>query len=122
LLASPRIGATASAGRQLASGRVDPRLIVTIADLGSLEPVYIISFGGTAPGASPGVPLRSPDLAETGQTPRLRAYYAQTFMSFLRGPGVPYRPAHIVSVQSGQPTLRIEFAAPTPLGLVGPAG
>lgn len=124
LLASPRIGVSAPAGRQLTSGRVDPRLIVTIADLGSLEPVYIVAFGRPAPGASPGVPLRSADLAETGQTPRLRAYYAQTFMSFLRGPAAPFRPDHIQSVQlsGGQAILRIEFAAPSPLGLVGPAG
>jgi hypothetical protein len=124
LLASPRIGARAPAGRQLASGRVDPRLIVTIADLASLEPVYIVSFGGSAPGASPGVPLRSANLAETGQTPRLRAYYAQTFMSFLRGPAAPYRAGRIESVRlpGGQAILRIEFAAPTPLGLVGPTG
>src|SRR6266496_1005524 len=66
LLDNQRIIASAAARRQLAGGRVDPRLLVILASLAAQRPVSIVAFGDLAPGASPGIPLRSADLAQTG--------------------------------------------------------
>ena len=41
--------------------------------------------------------------------------------SYLQAQLFPYRPAHITVVRlaSGQPVLRVEYGAPSPLGLLG---
>ncbi len=49
-----------SARRQLVSGMVDSRLLVTLATMADqVHPLQILTFGGASPGASPGVPLRT---------------------------------------------------------------
>jgi hypothetical protein len=122
LLSSPRIGVSAMAARQLSSGQVDARLLVTIAGLAALEPIRIVTFGYSAPGASAGIPLRSADIADTGQTARMRAAYVHTILTFLHGQSAPYLAARtgILRLAGGQLILRIEFAAPSPLGLLNP--
>ena len=62
---------------------VDTRLLVTLVTLAHSHPVDIISFGTSQAGASPGVPLRSAEIAGApgpGSTP---AASVQTLRSFL---------------------------------------
>jgi hypothetical protein len=121
LLQSPRIAASAQARKQLAAGQVDLRLLYTIADMAAQHPVNIVAFSDSAPGASAGLPLRFADLtdrdaaARAGSTAGVRSMLAR-----LRAQGglpYPYGQAMIVRLAAGQTVVRLEFAAPSPLGL-----
>jgi hypothetical protein len=118
------IHASPLARHQLIAGRVDTRLLVTLVTLAHSHPVDIISFGTHQPGASPGVPLRSAEIAGApgpGSTP---AVSVQTLRSFLSVQQPPYRPSAIVAVKtaSRRTVLRVEYPAPSLLGLLGPHG
>jgi hypothetical protein len=117
---SERIAYSARAGRQLAAGQVDTRLMIAIADLASLRPVTVEAFGDYGPGATPGIPLRSADLSETnGATPTAKSAYVKSVVKLLSSENSPYRAARVALVHTGVHTvLRIEFAAPSPLGLL----
>src|SRR5204863_634439 len=116
LLENPRITAPPTARRQLQDGQIDPRLLLTLAQLASQWRLSIVMFGDRAPGASSGVPLRSADLAVTGdaagQARRMSAY-AHQLQEFFTGARIrAVRPAN------GQDVVRVEFAAPSPLGVL----
>jgi hypothetical protein len=124
LLGSKQIAVFGTAARQLASGQVDSRLLVTIAGIASLHPVTIVDFGGTAPGASPGIPLSYVDLAKTASAaPTRGSLYVQSVIAQLSALQTPFRPARVelVRLADGQTVLRIEFAEPSPLGLLSPS-
>jgi len=121
LLKYPHITVSAAARSQLVAGRVDSRLLLALALLAGREPVNIVRFGNTGPGASPGVPLRFADLAESVPAAHLgRAAYARAVSAVLSGVYARVRPARVISgpVQ-GQAVLRVEFTAPSPLGKSG---
>lgn len=123
LLGNRRIIVSATARRQLAHGQADSRLLVVIAGLAARWPVSVAAFGDLAPGASPGVPLRSADLAPAGATASAGpAAQLRAMVAFLRAQRAPYLAAHIQTVRSagGRNVLQIEFAAPSPPGLLGP--
>jgi hypothetical protein len=123
LLRNPRIVASPAARKQLAAGRVDSRLLTTIAGMAALQPVDIVAFSDSAPGAGPGSPLRSADLAETsGVAHAGSSAHMRSMLAFLRAQRAPYLAAHVKIVQhtGGQTVLLIEFAAPSPLGLLSP--
>jgi hypothetical protein len=112
LLASPRVSAAAPARRELAAGQVDARLLITLAALAATGPVHIVAFGDTGPGAGPGTPLRTAELAAPTAA-------ARDMLAFVRAQRPPYLPVR--SALSGGPaktTLNIGFAAPSPLGLL----
>ena len=113
LLGSPRITASAAARTRLADGQVDWRLLVTVADLASAHPVSVLAFGDSGPGASPGVPLRSADLATNSA-------YVRSMVSYLSSRPRSYLPAHVQTapLADGRTAVRIEFAAPSPAGLL----
>ena len=67
LLHNKRVTVWPSARAPLAAGRVDLRLLTTIASLASQQPVDIAGFGTSAPGGSPAVPLRFAYLAASDQ-------------------------------------------------------
>jgi hypothetical protein len=124
MLRNHSIHASPLASHQLIAGQVDTRLLVTLVTLAHSHPVDIISFGTTQPGASPGVPLRSAEIAGApgpGSTP---AASVQTLRSFLSSQQPPYRPSAIVAVKtaSRRTVLRVEYPAPSLLGLLGPHG
>ena len=75
-----------------------------------------MAFGDRAPGASPGVPLRSADLAVTGDA----VGQAQQMSVFAHGLKVFFASARIRAVRlaNGQDVVQVEFAAPSPLGLL----
>jgi hypothetical protein len=125
LLLNPNVAADPLARQQLSQGLADSRLIATIAMLAALHPVHLVSFGDAAPGASPGVPLRSVLLFVTAPadvTPGASAGTAPLapVRALLLAQQSRYRPAAIQTVRlgTGQPALRIMFAAPGPLGLL----
>jgi hypothetical protein len=120
LLRNSKIAVSSSARPQLASGMVDSRLLVTLATMADdVHPLQIASFGGASRGASPGVPLRTAVLLAAATGPGGRAAALNSLRGFLQAQQPPYLPAstQIVPV-AGQSALRVQFAAPTPLGLL----
>jgi hypothetical protein len=120
-LLNPRITMSAAARHQLASGQVDARLVLTIANLASAWPVHIITFGDQAPGASPGIPLRCAEVTVTGDRPDvnlasqadLMAVYVHRLQEFYGGPRI-----QAVQLAGGRDVVQIGFTAPSPLGWV----
>jgi hypothetical protein len=121
LLANKRITTTSTARTALASGEVDDRLLTTLAFLASQEPIDIVGFGSPAPGSSPGVPLRTVDLAQTDPASRIGGpAYLRQLVAVLHRQVPPYRPMTITVMQlaDGQSVLQILFGAPSPFGLL----
>jgi len=116
LLENPRVTASSAARRQLHDGQVDARLLLSLAQLASQWPLSIVAFGDRAPGASPGIPLRSADLAVTGDA----AGRARQMSAFVHGLQGYFASARIRAVRlaSGHDVVRVEFAAPSPLGVL----
>jgi len=116
LVQNPSITAPPAARRQLRDGQIDSRLVLTLAQLASQRPLSIVAFGDRAPGASPGVPLRSADLAATGDAAgqaRQMSAFAHQLQGFFAGARI--RAVHLAS---GRDVVRVEFAAPSPLGVL----
>jgi hypothetical protein len=116
LLRNPRIRFSAADAAQLRAGEVDSRLLATLAALSPQFTLRVVAFGDSSPGA----PLffRGVTVASYGGgngAARLTAALAT-----VEAQGSPYLPAHsaIVRLGTGQPVLLIEFAAPSPLGLL----
>jgi hypothetical protein len=115
LLGNPRIAVGAAARTALRDGDVDPRLLMLLAALAVQQPVQVSSFGDPAPGAGSAVPLRSAVLA-----PRAAGVKAgslrQSMLSFIDAQQQPYLPLH--ASLDGASALTVEYAAPSPLGLL----
>jgi hypothetical protein len=121
LLHSQRIGVTGPAAAQLQAGQVDSRLLIMLAMLASLHPWRVVAFGGASPGVAVAqapfrqVILTGPDAADLAAS-----------LAVVRAQRAPYQPAQAAIVRlpggqgapSGQLALRIDFAAPSPLGLL----
>jgi hypothetical protein len=121
LLHDSQITVSATARSQLLAGQVDSRLLLALASLAGHEQIDIVRFGNLGLGASPGVPLRFADLAESIPAAHMdTAAYARALWAILSGAAARIRPAGAVSgpVQ-GQAIFRVEFTAPSPLGNVG---
>jgi hypothetical protein len=117
LLHSGRVQASSQSAAQLRAGEVDARLLVMLAALASQQPVQVVAFGDASPGAQPPsaqMPLRQVTITTRG-APGLAAALAMA-----RAQRAVYQPASVTTVglASGQAGLRIEFAAPSPLGLL----
>lgn len=121
LLNGSQISVPALAGHQLAAGQIDSRILLALADLASHRPVRVLQFGNDGPGGSADVPLRFVDLAENVPAAHLgRAAYVRAVRVFLSQVKTQYRPASMTEVPAdGQAVLRVEFAAPSPLGVFG---
>jgi hypothetical protein len=122
LLHNENVSAPAPARHQLAAGMVDLRLLNTLNVLADTHPLHIVDFVG----ASPGVPLRSADIIGAGRAggPALSAVandkYLRYALVFLQAQRPPYLvlKTHLMR-RSGQLNMvRIEFGAPSPLGLL----
>ena len=122
LLEIPDIDASAAARNQLMAGQVDSRLLLAIADVAADQPIDVVDFGNIAPGEDAGIPLRYADLAENDQARRSDgSAYVRSLVADLRAVRAQFRPASTdtVVLPGGQRVLRVEFAAPSPLGLLG---
>ena len=122
LLGGSQIFVPALAGEQLTAGQVDSRVLLALADLAGQQPISIVQFGDDGPGSSADLPLRFVDLAENvpaaHQTP---AAYVKSVRAYLGRAGNKYRPASMTTVvlANGQAVLRVDFSAPSPLGVFG---
>jgi hypothetical protein len=126
LLHSDRIVVGRAASAQLAAGQVDSRLLVTMAALAALHPLDVVAFGDPDPGASLGVsPLRSAELAQAPGGKQLSATaFAQSLLAFLAAQRAPLAAASSQQVRlgNGRIAVRVEFAAPSLLGLLAGGG
>jgi hypothetical protein len=111
LLRNRRVTLTPSARAQLAAGLVDTRLLLTLATLATSEPLQIIGFSDAGPGASPDLPLRAAEFRPAPGT-------AAGALAFVRAQRPPYLAASATLAPGG--ALTVEFAAPSPLGLLQP--
>ena len=111
LAENSRIVTSAAARRELAAGEVDSRLMTVITDLAASHPVRIVSFGESGPDTAT-APFRSAELAESNM---------RNMLATISGQRSPFRATHMASVRlgTGRPVLRIDFAAPSPFGLLG---
>jgi len=109
LLRNPHIRFTGPGAAQLRAGQVDTRVLATLAVLASQYSFRVITFGDAAPGA----PVLFRAVAITGIGRDLPAALAM-----VRAQNPPYLPARAAAI--GQAGLSIEFAAPSPLGLLSP--
>ena len=109
LLRNSHIRFTGPGAAQLRAGGVDARLLATLAALASQYAFRVTGFGD----ASPGAPVLFREVSITGVGRGLAAALAM-----IRAQNPPYLPAHAAAV--GQTGLSIEFAAPSPLGLLSP--
>jgi len=104
----------AAARKALDAGKVDPRLLLTLAELAGLQPVRIVAFGDMPPGAMLAVPFRSVEITIGAHDP-LRAGL-RSMLSFFDAQRPPYLPA--TAGTGGTSVLTVEYAAPSPLGLL----
>ncbi len=122
LLNDSPITVSATARSQLLAGQVDWRLLLALASLARHQPINIVRFGNLGPGASPRVPLRFADLAQSVPAAHMDpAAYVRAVWAVLSGPDAPVLPARAVSgTAQGRALLRVEFNAPSPLWKPGP--
>jgi hypothetical protein len=107
LLRNKRIRFTAPDAAQLRAGQVDARLLATLAALSSQYSFSVTAFGDASPGAAALYRQVSITSAAKNLTSALALVKAQV---------PPYLPAQAALAPSG--ALSIEFAAPSPLGLL----
>ena len=116
LLKNSHIEFTARDAAQLRAGAVDSRLLATLAALASQYAFRVAAFGDT----SPGVQVLFRDVTITPEGTRDGATELAEVMALVDEQHPPYLPADatIIRTPAGQAALRIEFAAPSPLGLL----
>ena len=125
LLNDQQITVPVLASAQLSGGQVDSRLLLALAGLAARHPIRIVQFGNDGPRASADIPLRFVDLAENVPAAHLaRAAYVRSVRAYLSSVNASFRPAAMTTVllANGQAVLRVEVAAPSPLGVLGPQG
>jgi len=90
--------------------------------LAAERPVSIVAFGDLPPGASPGIPFRSADLAPPAGMAGSKRAAEGRWSTFLHAQQGQYLAAHItmVPLAEGRNILHVEFSAPSPLGLLNP--
>jgi len=123
LLQSSAITVSPTARRQLIAGQPASRLLLAIAFLASDQPIDIVQFGNIGPGADADIPLRFADLAESDPAAHMASSaYVRAIRAYLSTVSPRYRPASVQTVvePGNQAVLRIQFTAPSPLGLIGP--
>jgi hypothetical protein len=121
LLSNPRIATSAAAGKQIAAGRVDSRLLIVIALMAAQQPVSVVAFTDSGPGAGSSSPLRAAEITGAAGTDRFS--FAQPMIALLQAQSAPYLPARASVMQRrGHSTLYIEYSAPSQFGMLGTSG
>jgi hypothetical protein len=115
LLRNNRIRFTAQDAAQLRAGEVDTRLLATLAALSSQYPFTVTAFGDASPGAA--VLYRAVTITGDGKNGAADLGRA---LALVQAQVPPYLPAQaaITHPAAGPAALSIEFAAPSPVGLL----
>jgi hypothetical protein len=116
LLHNANVHVPAAGQAELAAGKIDSRILITLAALAHSTPVYIREFGDAGPGATPGMPMRSMTI-RAAPLPRDTGYMADV-LAFLRAQRAPFLATVTVSGIGASTVLQIVFTAPGPLGLL----
>ncbi len=118
LLRNWHIQFTAREAAQLRAGEVDSRLLATLAALASQYSFRVTTFGDASPGVQ--ALFREATISPDGEN---RAAELAGAAALVNEQDPPFLPAHVAigHPAAGQATLSIEFAAPSPLGLLSPA-
>jgi hypothetical protein len=121
LLNSGRVSASAAATRELAAGEVDSRLLLALRAVSYQQPIDIVGFNDSGPGASQGIPLRLVALAENDPAAGMsqQAYLhsiAQVLTAHATFPA--YAKAGPGTLPDGQTVVEIQYASPGSLGLL----
>jgi hypothetical protein len=122
LLANKNLRVSAAAGEEIAAGNLDTRLLITLATLAAqVHRVNVIAVGDSGPGASAGVPLRMLEISTLVAPghPGQNASYLKAVLAFLKAQRPPFLASVSVLHQGGDNIVQVEFAAPSPLGLLG---
>lgn len=115
LLRNPGIAVSAAARAALSEGDVDPRLLMMLAALAVEQPVRVSAFGDPSPGAGQAVPLRSAQLAALRSGAQAKSSL-RSMLSFFAAQQQPFLPLRAGLL--GTSALTVEYAAPSPLGLL----
>jgi hypothetical protein len=115
LLRNNRIHFTAQDAAVLHAGQVDTRLLATLAALSSQYSFTVTAFGDASPGAA--VLYREVSITTGGKNGPAELASA---LALVQAQVPPYLPAHaaIGHPAAAPATLAIEFAAPSPMGLL----
>jgi hypothetical protein len=119
LLNSGKVSASAAAESDLLAGAVDSRLLLVIKAIASQEPVDVVGFADSGPGASSGAPFRLMALAETDPAASVSALaYLPTMLHVLQAHAnfPAFSRVGQVTLSSGQKVVEVEYAAMSPLG------
>ena len=121
LLQNPRLHASGPARHALAAGQVDSRLLATFAALARLYRVDVVDFRQAGNGASWGMPLRTADIAPAGPGIGHRTNTVFSLARFMRNQLAEYQAKSFTPVRlaSGRLVLRVQYGAPSTLGLLG---
>ena len=116
LLRNWRIQFTRQDAAQLRAGEVDSRLLATLAALSSQYSFRVTAFGDASPGVQ--ALYREVTVTSGGSGDAMAELTAA--LALVNAQDAPYQPAHAVIVHpaAGRAALTIEFAAPSPLGLL----
>jgi hypothetical protein len=119
LLGNSRIRLSAAARTELTAGRVDERLLLVLPALAHVHPVSVLAFGDAGPGADPGMPLCSAELAGSYHPAKMsQDSYVRWLQDYLAGQHPPYNSQTSASRQQGETVVDVQFAMPSPLGLL----
>ena len=116
LLKNPRIDFSAADAASMTADKVDSRLLATLAALSTQFTLRVIAFGDSSPGA----PLLYRDVTVASSGPGNSTATLTAALAMVKAQESPYLPAYseIVRLGTGQAVLVIEFASPSPLGLL----
>jgi len=122
LLRNAHLAASGPARADLAAGRIDGRLLATLATLADIESLRVVAFGDSGPGAPAGAPLRSAEIAPPSAASA--PAWTRTALRFLAAQQDPFLPSLTAlarPVAAGW-ALLIEYPSPSPLGLLEGSG
>jgi tetratricopeptide (TPR) repeat protein len=136
LLQNDHLEASGPARAALASGRVDSRLLMTLATLADMDSLRIVGFEAAGPGAPTAVPLRAVEIGPPNAA--AAPDWAAPVLRFLEAQQPPFRPSwagRVLQAGSNQASpdqastdqvstdqeVVIEFPSPSPLGLLAAA-
>jgi hypothetical protein len=112
LAGNSNVRATTTAKAELEAGRVDTRLLITLAALAARSRVQIQAFGDGGPGAGDSTPLRQVTVISPSTT------YLHQLLAFIDAQRPPLLPTVSANHQGGRTIVQIQFSAPSPTGLL----